>query len=205
MIAFIKFSTSALVLSLALAAPLARAADNAPAAAPTAAPAPAAAAPAVTPANDPAYTYKTPRLNRAAVDAGLSKPEQALILDVRRPDELTKIGAFPVYLSIQTSDVQKSLGYIPKDRLIIVVSNRAHRAGAVGDILHGLGYNVVGATGVLDYQDEGGVLTKIAPPPPRQAAAAPGAAASTAAASGAAPGAQANAVAAAPSAQPAAK
>jgi rhodanese-related sulfurtransferase len=197
--AFVKLSASALVLSLALAAPLARAADNAPAAAPSATPAPAAA-PAVTPANDPAYTYKTLRLNRAAVDAVLSKPEQALILDIRRPDELTKIGGFPVYLSIQTSDVQKSLGFIPKDRLIIVVSNRAHRAGAVGDILHGLGYNVVGATGVLDYQDEGGVLTKIAPPPPRQAAAAPGAAAASAA-----PGVQANAVAAAPSAQPAAK
>ena len=189
--AFVKLSASALVLSLALAAPLARAADNAPAAAPTAAPA-TAAAPAVTPANDPAYTYKTLRLNRAAVDAVLSKPEQALILDIRRPDELTRIGGFPVYLSIQTSDVQKSLGFIPKDRLIIVVSNRAHRAGAVGDILHGLGYNVVGATGVLDYQDEGGVLTKIEPP--RQAAA-----------SAAAPGAQANAVAAASSAAPAAK
>ncbi len=195
--AFVKLSASALVLSLVLAAPIARAADNVPPAPPTAAP---AAAPAVTPANDPAYTYKTQRLNRAAVDAVLSKPEQALILDVRRPDELTKIGGFPVYLSIQSSDVQKSLGYIPKDRLIIVVSNRAHRAGAVGDILHGLGYNVIGATGVLDYQDEGGVLTKIAPPPPRQAAAAPSATASTAA-----PGAQASAVAAAPSAQPAAK
>ena len=197
--AFVKLSASALVLSLALAAPLARAADNAPAvAAPTAAP---AAAPAVTPANDPAYTYKTLRLNRAAVDAVLSKPEQALILDIRRPDELTKIGGFPVYLSVQTSDVQKSLGFIPKDRLIIVVSNRAHRAGAVGDILHGLGYNVVGATGVLDYQDEGGVLTKIAPPPPREAAAASSAAAS----GGSASGAQANAGAAAPSAQPLAK
>lgn len=184
--AFVKLSASALVLSLALAAPFARAADNAPAAVG------AAAAPAVTPANDPAYTYKTLRLNRAAVDAVLSKPEQALILDVRRPDELAKIGGFPVYLSIQANDVQKSLGFIPRDRLIIVVSNRAHRAGAVGDILHGLGYNVVGATGALDYQDEGGVLTKIAPPAPRQAAAT-------------APGAQANAAAAAPSAEPATK
>lgn len=198
--AFVKLSASGLVLSLALAAPFARAADNAPAAAQNPAPAPAGAAPAVTPANDPAYTYKTLRLNRAAVDAVLSKPEQALVLDVRRPDELSKIGGFPVYLSIQANDVQKSLGFIPRDRLIIVVSNRAHRAGAVGDILHGLGYNVVGATGVLDYQDEGGVLTKIAPPPPRQAAAAPGAAAFGAAA----PGVQANA-AAAPSAAPAAK
>ncbi len=187
--AFVKLSALPLVLSLALAAPLARAADSAPAAAPTTAT--PGAAPAVTPASDPAYTYKTLRLNRAAVDAVLSKPEQALILDVRRPDELAKIGGFPVYLSIQANDVQKSLGFIPRDRLIIVVSNRAHRAGAVGDILHGLGYNVVGATGVLDYQDEGGVLTKIAPPPPRQAAAAP---------SAAAPGVPANAVAAAPSA-----
>ncbi len=187
--AFVKLSALPLVLSLALAAPLARAADSAPAAAPTTAT--PGAAPAVTPANDPAYTYKTLRLNRAAVDAVLSKPEQALILDVRRPDELAKIGGFPVYLSIQANDVQKSLGFIPRDRLIIVVSNRAHRAGAVGDILHGLGYNVVGATGVLDYQDEGGVLTKIAPPPPRQAAAAP---------SAAPPGVPANAVAAAPSA-----
>jgi rhodanese-related sulfurtransferase len=193
---FVKLSASALALSLVFAAP-ARAADNASASAPAAA-APIAApasAPAATPANDPAYTYKTQRLNRAAVDALLSKPEQALILDVRRPDELTKIGGFPVYLSIQASDVQKSLGFIPRDRLIVVVSNRAHRAGAVGDILHGLGYNVLGATGVLDYQDEGGVLTKIAPPPPRQAAA-PGAAA---------PGAPSNAVAAAPPAQPVAK
>lgn len=135
---------------------------------PAAAPAPAAA---VTPANDPAYVYKTLRLNRAAFDALAAKPENLLVLDIRRPDELTKVGGFPVYLSIQTNDVQKQLGYIPRDRLIVTVSNRAHRAGAVGDILAGLGYRVVGAIGVLDYQDEGGVLTKIAPPPPRAASA----------------------------------
>ena len=118
-----------------------------------------AAAPlAVTPANDPAYTYKTLRLNRAAFDALLGKPEDLLVLDLRRPDELGKYGGFPVYLSIQTADLQKSLSYIPRDRLIVTVSNRAHRAGAVGDILAGLGYRVVGAIGVLDYQDEGGAL-----------------------------------------------
>jgi len=132
--------------------------------------APAAAAP-VTPANDPAYTYKTLRLNRAAFDALLAKSEDLLVLDIRRPDELTKNGSFPVYLSIQTKDVQKYLSYIPRDRLIVTVSNRAHRAGAVGDILAGLGYHVVGAIGVLDYQDEGGTLTKITPPVPAAAAA----------------------------------
>jgi rhodanese-related sulfurtransferase len=139
---------------------------------------------AVTPANDPAYTYKTLRLNRAAFDALLAKPEQLLVLDIRRPDELTKLGGFPAYLSIQTADIQRSLSFIPRDRLIVTVSNRAHRAGAVGDLLAGYGYHVVGAIGVLDYQDEGGVLTKIAPPAPKASAEAqPQAVAPTAAAS----------------------
>ncbi|HXY57770.1 MAG TPA: rhodanese-like domain-containing protein [Methylocystis sp.] len=170
-----KTSTKILAFALALASAPAAAqqgAPAAPAAAPSANAAPAPAAP-VTPANDPAYTYKTLRLNRFAFDALLAKPEQLLVLDVRRPDELTKIGGFPVYLSIQAADVQRNLSFIPHDRLIVVVSNRAHRAGATGDILAGLGYHVVGAIGVLDYQDEGGVLTKIAPPPPRNAAAGP--------------------------------
>lgn len=127
-------------------------------------------APPVTPANDPAYTYKTLRLNRAAFDALAARPEQLLILDIRRPDELTKLGGFPVYLSIQTSDVQRSLGYIPRDRLIVTVSNHAHRAGAIGDLLTGYGFHVIGAIGVLDYEAEGGTLTKITPPPPRTAA-----------------------------------
>ena len=123
-----------------------------------AAPAPVASAPApspVTPANDPAYTYKTLRLNRAGFDSLLSKPEQLVVLDTRRPDELTKIGSFPVYLSIQTADIQRSLSFIPRDRLIVTVSNRAHRAGAVGDILAGLGFHVVGAIGVLRLSGRG--------------------------------------------------
>lgn len=158
-----RASTLALSFALGAAAVIAAAGATAQQAA---APAPAAA-PAVTPANDPAYTYKTLRLNRAAFDALLGKPEDLLVLDIRRPDELTKYGGFPVYLSVQTADVQKSLAYIPRDRLIVTVSNRAHRAGAVGDILTGLGYRVVGAIGVLDYQDEGGTLTKIAPGAPK--------------------------------------
>jgi rhodanese-related sulfurtransferase len=131
----------------------------------------APSAPTVTPANDPAYNYKTLRINRAAFDALSAKPEQLVVLDIRRPDELTKFGGFPAYLSIQTADIQRSLPFIPHDRLIVVVSNRAHRAGAIGDLLAGYGFHVVGAIGVLDYQDEGGVLTKIVPPPPRAVAA----------------------------------
>jgi len=74
------------------------------------------------------YKYKTPKLNRAQLDALLAKPEQLLIIDVRRPDELTKIGGFPVYLSIQSKEIENSLAFIPKDRDIVTVSNHAGRA-----------------------------------------------------------------------------
>lgn len=170
--------TPLLFLVSFLAATTAFAADN-PAAPAAAAPVATNPAP-VTPANDPAYTYKTLRLNRAAFDALAARPGELLVLDVRRPDELTKVGGFPVYLSIQTKEVQNSLAYIPRDRLIVVVSNRAHRAGAVGDLLSSYGFRVVGAIGVRDYEDEGGSLLKIAPP--AQSAAAPGAAQTAAAA-----------------------
>lgn len=124
--------------------------------------APASAAPAAQ-----QYKWKTPKLNRAQIDALLAKPESLVILDVRRPDELTKIGGFPVYLSIQTADLEKSLAFIPKDRAIITASNHAGRAGQVGDLLTSKGYKVAGAVGVQNYEEEGGTLTKIAPPAPK--------------------------------------
>jgi rhodanese-related sulfurtransferase len=107
------------------------------------------------------YTYKTPKLNRAQLDALLAKPEQLLIIDVRRPDELTKIGGFPVYLNIQSKEIENNLAFIPKDRSIVTVSNHAHRAGAAGDLLVAKGFQVVGAVGAQNYEEEGGRLSKI--------------------------------------------
>jgi rhodanese-related sulfurtransferase len=118
------------------------------------------------------WEHKTQRLNRAQLDKLLGHPEKILFIDVRRPDELTKLGGFPIYLSVQNKNLEDSLAYIPKDRLIVTVSNRAHRAGVAGDILIAKGFKVAGAAGVLDYQDEGGSLTKIAAPAPKPAAAA---------------------------------
>jgi rhodanese-related sulfurtransferase len=113
------------------------------------------------------WEHKTKRLDRAQLDKLLGHPEKILFIDVRRPDELTKIGGFPIYLSIQNKNLPESLEYIPKDRLIITVSNRAHRAGDAGDILLSKGFKVAGAAGVLDYQDQGGSILKIAVPAPR--------------------------------------
>lgn len=115
----------------------------------------------------PVWKYKVKKLDRAQLDALFAKPEKLLVLDVRRPDELTAKGGFPAYLSIQAKEVENNLAYIPRDRIIVTVSNRAHRAGDVGDLLVSKGYKVAGAVGVLDYEDEGGKLTKIAVPPPK--------------------------------------
>ena len=115
------------------------------------------------------YKYKTPKLTRAQFDALLAKPEQLLIIDVRRPDELTAIGGFPVYLSIQSQELEKDTAFIPKNRVIVTVSNHAGRAGAAADFLVSKGFKVAGAVGVENYEEEGGKLTKIVPVAPNAA------------------------------------
>lgn len=116
------------------------------------------------------WKYKTKQLERADVDKLLAQPEKLLVIDVRRPDELTAKGSFPVYLNVQAKEVEQHLSYIPKDRVILTVSNHAHRAGAVGDLLTSKGFKVAGATGSEDYEAQGGKITRVTPPPPRQTA-----------------------------------
>lgn len=106
---------------------------------------------------------KTVVLTRAQFDQLLAKPERLVIIDVRRPDEVTAIGGFPVYLSIQLEDLEKKLAWIPKDRQVVAVSNHAGRAGRAADLLAAKGFNVVGRIGVQNYEAQGGKLTKIAP------------------------------------------
>jgi rhodanese-related sulfurtransferase len=132
--------------------------------------APAAAKPAAAPQP---WTYKTKQLSRAEIDKLLLQPGKVLVLDVRRPDELPSKGSFPVFLSIQNADLEKYLKYIPKDRQIVTVSNRAHRAGAAGDLLTLRGFKVAGAAGTQDYEEQGGVVEHIKPPAPPAAAPAP--------------------------------
>ena len=78
--------------------------------------------------------FKAHVLSRAEFDVLLKHPEKLLVIDVRRPYELTAIGGFPVYLSIQQSDLESSLAWIPKDRTIVTVSNHAARAGKAADL-----------------------------------------------------------------------
>jgi rhodanese-related sulfurtransferase len=112
-------------------------------------------------------------LSREELDKLLAQPQKLLVIDVRRPDEVSHIGGLPVYLSIQLGDLEKSLAWIPKGRSIITVSNHAKRAGTAADLLASRGFKVAGAVGVQTYEEAGGTLTKVAPPAPRASNASP--------------------------------
>jgi len=105
-------------------------------------------------------------LTRAELDQLLLRPDRVLLLDLRRPDEVSTIGGFPVYLSIQIGELEKHLSEIPKDRVIVTVSNHAGRASRAADILNSKGFKVAGAVGAETYESEGGKLLKIEPPKP---------------------------------------
>jgi rhodanese-related sulfurtransferase len=112
-------------------------------------------------------------LSNAELDKLLAEPDKILLIDVRRPDEVSSIGGFPVYLSIQIGELEKSLGWIPKGRTIITVSNHAARAGKAADLLASKGFKVAGAAGADTYAQAGGKwVTKIPVPTPKTAAAA---------------------------------
>jgi rhodanese-related sulfurtransferase len=120
-----------------------------------------------------ARDFKSPVLDRAQIDALLAKPDQIVIIDVRRPDEHQSKGAFPVFISIQVADIEKSLGYIPRDRQVLTVSNHAARAGKAADLLGSHGFKVAGAVGIEDYEKAGGKVYRLAAPPPASPVAKP--------------------------------
>jgi rhodanese-related sulfurtransferase len=109
-----------------------------------------------------AHVLTVPELN-----ALIAKPDQLLFIDVRRPDEVTNIGGFPVYLSIQLADLEKNVAWIPKGRTIVTVSNHAARAGKAADLLSSKGFKVAGAVGADSYEKEGGTIAHIKPPAPK--------------------------------------
>jgi rhodanese-related sulfurtransferase len=109
---------------------------------------------------------KAKKLGRADLDALLAHPDQILLIDVRRPDEIALIGGFAVYLNVQIGDLKNQLAFIPRDRTIITVSNHAARAGAAADLLIANGFHVAGAVGAQLYEADGGTLVKFAPPKP---------------------------------------
>jgi rhodanese-related sulfurtransferase len=119
--------------------------------------------------NAPAQPKSQAReLSRAEFDKLLQTPEKLLIVDVRRPDEISRIGGFPVYLAVQPADLEANLKWIPRDRQIVTVSNHATRSGRAADLLKSKGFSVLGTVGAQTYEESGGKLSKVAIPPSRQ-------------------------------------
>jgi rhodanese-related sulfurtransferase len=119
-----------------------------------------------------APAFKAHVLSVPELDKALADPDKVLVIDVRRPDEVSSNGGFPVYLSVQISDLERSLAWIPKGRPIITVSNHAARAGKAADLLSNKGFKVIGAVGSQTYEQAGGKLvTHIPVPAPKTAAA----------------------------------
>jgi rhodanese-related sulfurtransferase len=116
------------------------------------------------PAAAPASKAKI--LTRAEFDGLLATPGRVLVIDVRRPTEIAMNGGFPVYLNIQAADLEKHLAEIPRDKLLVLVSNHAQRAGIAADLLEGKGFKIAGAIGAQVYESEGGKLVKYAPEKP---------------------------------------
>lgn len=112
--------------------------------------------------NAPASKAKV--LTRAELDQLLATPDKVLLIDVRRPDEVSSNGGFPVYLSIQIGELEKHLDAIPRDRVIVTISNHAARGGKAADLLASHGFNVAGAVGAENYEKEGGTLTRVEVP-----------------------------------------
>jgi hypothetical protein len=88
------------------------------------------------PVSGPKQTpLRAKNLTRAKLDELLADPVEALLIDVRRLDESSSNGGFPIYLSIQAGELEKHLVEVPKDR--------------------------AGTVGVEDYAAEGGKIVKI--------------------------------------------
>jgi len=126
-----------------------------------------AAADGAPPASAPAS--KAHVLSNDELDKLLAQPGKVLVIDVRRPDEISSVGGLPVYLSIQLKDLENRLDWIPKDRILVTISNHAGRASKAADLLASKGFNVAGAAGAQTYEKAGGTLAHIAIPPPRTA------------------------------------
>ena len=135
------------------------------------------AVPAQARTGPPSTASRAHVLTREELDKLLAQPRKVLLIDVRRPDEISSIGGFSVYLSIQLKDLKDSLAWIPRDRILVTVSNHAGRARRAADLLAEHGFKVAGATGAQTYEKAGGVLTKVAIPPPRNGANGPAGAA----------------------------
>lgn len=82
------------------------------------------------------------------------------LLDVREKYELEDAGVVDGYYHIPLGDLEKRLKEVPKDKLIVTMCMRGHRAGEAAEILLEHGYNVLGTCGIEQYKAKGYKVSK---------------------------------------------
>ncbi len=81
--------------------------------------------------------------------------KKVYLLDVRERYELEDSGVVEGYHHIPLGELERRLKEIPKDKLIITMCMRGHRAGEAAAILEDHGYNVYGSCGIEQYKAKG--------------------------------------------------
>jgi rhodanese-related sulfurtransferase len=64
---------------------------------------------------------QTKTLSTEELEKYLEKKDGIFFLDVREPDEITKLGSVPGYVNIPLGQLEKRLSEVPKDKLIITL------------------------------------------------------------------------------------
>ena len=65
--------------------------------------------------NGPAQTLTPEELDKALKD------DKVFFLDVREPDEIRKLGSVKGYVNIPVGELEKRLGEVPKDKVIVTL------------------------------------------------------------------------------------
>jgi rhodanese-related sulfurtransferase len=64
---------------------------------------------------------QTQTISAEELEKYLQKKDKVFFLDVREPDEITKLGSVPGYVNIPLGELEKRLNEVPKDKLIITL------------------------------------------------------------------------------------
>jgi rhodanese-related sulfurtransferase len=122
--------------------------------------------PALAPAQEPAPKWKV--LKAPDLEKLLAEPEKYLFLDVRRPDEISKLGTVKGFRNVAVEQLADRIAEVPKDKPVVTLCNRARRAATAAGILEEKGYTIVAVGGLEDIKkEEGGskLITEFPPAP----------------------------------------
>jgi rhodanese-related sulfurtransferase len=101
------------------------------------------------------------KLTPEELKEALESKQGIFLLDVRNPEELEQSGVIDGYVNIPLDQLEKRLGEVPRDKVIITMCMRGSRAGRAAAILEKAGYNVYGSCGIVPYQEKGYPTSKV--------------------------------------------